>query len=65
MPFLKPVYDHDFERKLLASFTHSINAFASLIDGFPQTDKAMSSGKNVYPGSTFCDADSPHALWHE
>jgi len=64
-PFLAPVYNHPFVMKLLVDLTPKINAFASKLNGFPQTDAHMASGKNIYPGSGFCDYDSPHALWHE
>ena len=42
-----------------------MNWFASLLTGFAQTDEAMATSHNVYPGSKKCDVDSPHALWHE
>lgn len=49
----------------MASFTPHINWFASILSGFPQTDENMVTGEWIYPGSKFCNADSPHALWHE
>ena len=65
MPFLEPVYDKPTIRGFLAGLTPYVNSLASKINGFPQTESTMASGQNIYPGSTFCDKDSPHALWHE
>lgn len=49
----------------MASLTPHINWVASWFSGFPQTDEQMVIGKGIYPGSEFCNSDSPHALWHE
>jgi hypothetical protein len=65
MPFFEFIYSRDKLRTFVAGLTPKVNSFASSMNGFPQTDKAMASGKGVYPGSDFCDFDSPHALWHE
>ena len=45
--------------------TEAINAFASNLSGFPQTDKAVVEGKNLYPGQAMCRQTSAHSLWHE
>jgi len=42
-----------------------LNAFASKLSGFPQTDDYFVTGKNLYPGQAKCRVSSPHALWHE
>ena len=42
-----------------------INWAADLISGMPETDKAITSGEHLYPGSSFCNYDSAHAFWHE
>lgn len=42
-----------------------INHFASELSGYPQTDKYVTSGKNLYPGQDKCKVSSAHALWHE
>jgi len=41
------------------------NALASSISGFAQTDEAVVSGVNVFPGDERCRSYSPHAIWHE
>jgi len=41
------------------------NAMASSVSGFPQTDEAVVSGVNVFPGDKQCRSYSPHAIWHE
>ena len=43
-----------------------INAYASKMSGFPQTDPAVVKSDGVYPADTyFCRHWSPHAIWHE
>lgn len=42
-----------------------VNGVASKVSGFPQTDKYVTSSKDVYPGDDKCRSYSPHAVWHE
>lgn len=45
--------------------TVSINAFASNLSGFAQTDDDVVNGVNLYPGQAKCRVTSSHSLWHE
>ena len=47
-----------------AMATPYVNSFADTLTQIPQTDKAVSANSGVYPGESFCNKDSPHALWH-
>merc|ERR1711918_222928 len=48
----------------LDMLTPHINFFASMLSMFPQ-DETMLIGRGAYPGSSYCNWHSPHALWHE
>lgn len=61
LPFLW----HPTPLRIGAAITPSINFFATILSDFKQTDSAVTSSKNVYPGDSFCRTDTPHALWHE
>jgi len=45
--------------------TPDINELSTRISQVPQTDSAVTSSKNIYPGEDQCKGYSPHALWHE
>lgn len=61
LPFLY----HSVALHIGAWFSVPLNNFASNLSGFPQTDKYVTSGKNLYPGQDKCRVSSAHALWHE
>jgi len=42
-----------------------VNRLADHISGIPQTDAAVSSSKNVYPGDSTCRSAQAHSIWHE
>ena len=48
-----------------AYLTPDINDYSARISGFPQTDEAVNTSENVYPGEWYCKNWSPHSLWHE
>lgn len=51
--------------RLATAVTPAINALATFISGIPQTDLSVVAGQHIYPGSDYCNAHSPHALWHQ
>ena len=59
------IYTSSDGLKFMALLTPHINWWASLLSGMPQTDEQMVIGKGTYPGAEYCNADSPHALWHD
>lgn len=54
-----------WEINLGAHILPIVNLFASSLSGFPQTDSSINWTTNVYPGDKYCNAYSPHAMWHE
>ena len=59
------VYKHQSAIRLGAWLLPHWNALSTSISGFAQTDKDVVSAKNVYPGDSYCQGYSPHAIWHE
>ena len=59
------VYKHPSALRLASWFLPHWNAFSTKISGFAQTDDAVVTATNVYPGDSFCQGYSPHAIWHE
>jgi len=45
--------------------TPDINEMSTRISQIPQTDSAVTSSINIYPGEDQCKGYSPHSLWHE
>jgi phosphoribosyl 1,2-cyclic phosphodiesterase len=41
------------------------NRWSSDLSGIPQTDEAVITSIDLYPGVQFCRNYSPHSLWHE
>jgi hypothetical protein len=41
------------------------NRWSSDLSGIPQTDEAVITSVDLYPGVAFCRSYSPHSLWHE
>jgi len=62
---LPKLYSHQLAIKLGGWFLPHWNNLSSKISGFPQTDPAVNEAKNVYPGDSYCQGYSPHAIWHE
>jgi hypothetical protein len=62
IPFL---YNHSITRHFGALFMLDWNRMSSDISGFPQTDDAVITSIDLYPGVEYCRSYSPHALWHE
>lgn len=42
-----------------------VNHLADYISGIPQTDEAVKSSRNVYPGDEHCRSYQAHSIWHE
>ena len=40
-------------------------AFADFLTGFYQTDNAINTSTNVYPGQAHCKHEQGHSIWHE
>lgn len=59
------IYAMPFAVKLGAWLLPHWNHVSSALSGFPQTDADVNAAKNVYPGDSYCQGYSPHAIWHE
>jgi len=42
-----------------------VNRLADHISGIPQTDEAVRTSTNVYPGDQRCRSYQAHSVWHE
>lgn len=55
-----------FNTTILGAFkTPFVDALVLLLSDIENTDKIGYFGQDIYPGSKFCNRDSPHALWHQ
>lgn len=56
---------HAITKELGKLAAPTIMSWGTALDKIPQTDENVVKSDHVYPGSNFCNSDSPHALWHE
>ncbi|CAB9504992.1 expressed unknown protein [Seminavis robusta] len=48
-----------------ATKTPSVDFLINILTGFGNPTKYTYNSEEAYPGASFCNRDSPHALWHQ
>lgn len=62
---LPKIQDSPFDIHIGDFLLPYVNDVADRISGIPQTDEAVKTSKNVYPGDSFCRSYQAHSIWHE
>lgn len=62
---LPKIQDSPFDIHIGDFLLPYVNDVADRISGIPQTDEAVKTSKNVYPGDSFCRGYQAHSIWHE